>query len=292
MDRLPSKETDTRFAKYAKLVSRLKAEFPEVATSNYFDDMTLTDYLLGCPQFGLDFEVVPILDCDKIDRQSTMSGEGLWICKKYPWPEGKNGRLSPLIQINLKEIPAPHEAPFPATLLQVWGNETECQTREIPLSDIQRDNPSAEPLNRHNQEHVRWNGFVDRKSGREVIGHLWQMDQNPKMQFPHHWDADELLWQAGDWSRRFDEEREKFSDFGDIIDSLLLVLRDVSDGGPMYGVCETRQTTYAEEMANGRNLCSLNSSDSGGLSILFDGQLNVSVAPCSGGWKFNSYTSR
>ena len=76
MDRLPARETDTRFSKYVKAVSRLRVDFPEVAMSSYFDDLTLSEYLLGCPQFGLNFGVVPIFDCETIDRRTTMSGEG------------------------------------------------------------------------------------------------------------------------------------------------------------------------------------------------------------------------
>ncbi|MEJ6010464.1 hypothetical protein [Novosphingobium aquae] len=96
--------------------------------------------MMATSGFALNEIRTPIHDDAEVDRKRSMVGTCLWVCDKFHWPLSKTGApLSPLMQINLRELHSPlmAEADFPALLVQVWGDQITPVVRTIPLSEIE-----------------------------------------------------------------------------------------------------------------------------------------------------------
>lgn len=248
----------------------------------------------------------------KLDRRSSFMGGLPWTCEKYPWPQ-KNGKwLSPLIQLNLSDLPLDHIADFPPILLQVWGYQLDQpEVREIPLSAIADQIPSH-VIKPWQDEHVAYEYEVDRFDwGQPAPTDLSLYETLGQC-------VGEYVSIGGDWKFCLGNELENNIDWSDIISdwnddptmadildawqgdvgrlfellSSAPQMRNMPDhlkgGGRFGGQMQARQTSY-EEWLPDRNL--LTPPDSG-LSILAGGYLNILWLEDDGKIGFYAFTDR
>ena len=99
----------------------------------------------------------PILDFGATPRLGSFQGGFPWTCDSYPWPRNENGSpMSPVIQLNLDELPLGPLGALPPVLFQVWGavlpegSQAKEVSRAIPLNVIKGCNPSSALLEPNN----------------------------------------------------------------------------------------------------------------------------------------------
>jgi hypothetical protein len=116
-------------------------------------DPGLTDYILKGAQWGLSAELEPILSLQDVDRRGSMLGAFPWTCEAYPWPNGVDGPMSPLVQLNLRDLDLSLIADFPDVLLQAWGHGYREYLRLIPLSEIDQRSPFPDYVQSKNEHY-------------------------------------------------------------------------------------------------------------------------------------------
>jgi hypothetical protein len=148
--------TERRSSKFLKLLAEMYAICPPLLLEQEafdYSHMPLLDAALLGPAWALEPKYTPIISLSRLDRRGSMIGGFPWTSELFPWPEGKGGAMSPLIQLNLERLDLSGLGAFPPVLLQIWGDGIDLHARQIPLGDIQNQTPD-EQVFEFNNEHL------------------------------------------------------------------------------------------------------------------------------------------
>ncbi len=247
-----------------------------------------------------------------LDRRKSFAGGLPWTCDKYPWPQ-ENGRwLSPLVQVNLSELPLDPIATFPAILLQVWGNQIDMPVvREIPLSDIVNQVPDKVMKPWHDEHHCyeyKAVGFDWQKPAPTDLSAYETAGQRvgEYISVAGHWkfclglelgnwldDPDVVADWYGDPAmsetvHKFESDQHRLFELERNAPQMNNMTGYWEGAGRFGGQMESYQSGY-EESLPAKNLLTPKAS---GLSILGDGNLNILWLEKDGKIEFDAYSDR
>lgn len=128
---------------YLQKLSQSVAKYPKVF-------LPIARRILTFANWVSDERRETITDFDATPRLGSFQGGFPWTCDSFPWPRNEDGSpMSPVLQLNLAELPLCPLGKFPPILYQVWGAispdglRAKEVSRAIPLHVIAKCKPSS-----------------------------------------------------------------------------------------------------------------------------------------------------
>lgn len=285
-------------SKLLKLVSDLYAVCPEFVLDNPWDhnfptsEPGLLDRLMAGATWAIELvKAAPIEGIAGLDRKASMIGGIPWTCSRYPWPTGDEGPMTPVIQLNMKQLELTLLHEFPEIIVQIWSyGVSDLYTRTIALDHLDGAKAMAE-VKTNSNEYIFYDGSENGLIG-EIISrgaecfHLisentleglwdWRLSERYSSMPPRRMaDIERLIAEIGGEASRLDSMLPRFA-------------RRNHFGGWQSPI----QTIY-EPWQGKKALLEYKSDEWCGLHVLFDGSMQITFDPKDPWAGYEAYASR
>lgn len=220
----------------------------------------------------------PLSTTDNLDRKGSFVGAFPWTSRDFPWPENEEGEaLSPVLQLNLKQMPLDKIGINAEALLQVWGDDYTPIVRFIPLDAIEGAEPDTE-MKAWSNDLLGYDSGTGCQIGEVVeIEGDWRFSISREIEidpdWPEDWDGDPAMADVLRELRGAWEELEKLA-------SQEMQISDHAADGFFGGQMDGRQSSFYEfeDCITVYSPASLFMADGPGLVTLRDGTLSVMLS--------------